>query len=55
MYLFNAKKNVFRCENSLRTLFCGQPLYELQNVLEHSQLATIKQVNNDMKLQIWFI
>jgi hypothetical protein len=25
--LFNASKHVFHCENSLRTLFCGQPSY----------------------------
>jgi hypothetical protein len=25
--LFNANKHVFHCENSLRTLFCGQPSY----------------------------
>jgi hypothetical protein len=25
--LFSANKHVFYCENSLRTLFCGQPSY----------------------------
>jgi hypothetical protein len=33
--LFNANKHVFHCENSLRTLFCGQTSYKEEgNTLE---------------------